>query len=218
MEITWYGLGCVRLAERGYPTLVIDPFDGEATGLQPPRGGADVVLSSLLIDDARSLRWTGLGSVGRTLASPGEFEIGGAFITGVASPRAGGDPAVALDNIVYTVTMGGVAICHLGELGRALTHAQVEAIGRVDVLLIPVGIEDGLTMAMASETVSLIEPNVVVPIQYATPGLRVTRASVEAFLKEMGVTNPTGAPVLRVAAGEELEETRVILLEPSSER
>ncbi len=35
MEITWYGLGCVRLAERGYPTIVIDPFDGEATGLQP---------------------------------------------------------------------------------------------------------------------------------------------------------------------------------------
>ncbi len=60
--------------------------------------------------------------------------------------------------------MGGVAICHLG-LGRALTHAQVEAIGRVDVLLIPVGIGDGLTMAMASETVSLIDPNVVVPIR-----------------------------------------------------
>ena len=218
MEITWYGLGCIRLAERGFPTVVIDPFDEETAGLRLPRGGVDVVLSSLLVDDVHDLRWIGLESVGRTLASPGEYEIGGVFITGVASPRAAGDPTVALDNIVYTVTMGGVVVCHLGELGRALTHAQIEAIGRVDVLLFPVGIEVGLTMTMASETVSLIEPNVVVPIQFATPDLRVNRTSVEAFLKEMGVTNPTSAPALKVAAGEELEETRVLLLEPVVER
>jgi L-ascorbate metabolism protein UlaG (beta-lactamase superfamily) len=151
------------------------------------------------------------------LAAPGEYEIGGMFITGVASPRASGDPAIALDNVVYSVTCGGVTVCHLGELGRALTNAQVEAIGHVDVLLVPVGIEAGLTMGMASETVSLIEPNSVVPMQYATAGLKLQRAGVEGFLKEMGVVNPTCVPSLKVAAGEVLEETQVLLLEPFAE-
>jgi L-ascorbate metabolism protein UlaG (beta-lactamase superfamily) len=215
MELTWYGLGCIRMTERNFPSVVIDPFDEDEAGLSLPRGGADVVLSSRFADDSRTLRWPGLGAVGRTLAAPGEYEIGGVFITGVASPRAGQDSSVALDNVVYTVTYGGVVVCHLGEPGSALTNAQVEAIGHVDVLLVPVGIESGLTMAMASETVSLIEPNIVIPMQYATTGLKVQRAGVEGFLKEMGVTNPTSAPAFRSVAGEELEETRVLLLEAS---
>ncbi|MBN1249714.1 MAG: MBL fold metallo-hydrolase [Anaerolineae bacterium] len=218
MEITWYGLGCFRLTERGYPSVVIDPFNEDETGLRLPRGAAEVVLYSRLTDDTRELRWPGLGSGARTLAAPGEFEIGGAFITGVASPRAAGDPSIALDNVVYTVACGGVVVCHLGELGRALTNAQVEAIGHVDVLLVPVGIDSSFTAAMASETVSLIEPNTVVPMQYATAGLRLPRGGVEGFLKEMGVTNPTCVPSLRVASGEQLEETRILLLEPFVER
>ncbi len=218
MEITWYGLGCFRLSERGCPTVVIDPFNEDETGLRLPRGGVDVVLYSQLTDDARTLQWPGLTSVRRTLAAPGEYEIGGVFIAGVATPRVAGDPSAALENIVYTVTYEGVEICHLGQLGRALTNAQVESVGHVDVLLVPVGIDAGLTMTMASETVSLIEPSIVVPMQYATSGLKLQRGGVEGFLKEMGVATPVSVPSLRMAAGEQLEETRVLLLEPFAER
>ena len=219
MEITWYGLGCFRLTERGYPSLVIDPFNEEEAGLRLPRGGADVVLSSRLVDDARTMNWPGLeASAARTLAAPGEYEIGGVFITGVASPRAVVDPGMSLDNVVYTAAYEGLVVCHLGEIGRALTNAQVEAIGHVDVLLVPVGIEAGLTMTMAAETVSLIEPNTVIPMQYATPGLKLQRGSVEGFLKEMGVTSPTCVSSLKVVPGEQLQEIRVLLLEPSVER
>lgn len=217
MEIMWYGLGCFRVTERGYPSVVIDPFSEDETGLRLPRGTAEVVLYSRLTDDALELHWPGLGGDAHILAVPGEYEIGGAFITGIASPRAADDPSVALDNVVFTVAYGGVVVCHLGELGQALTNAQVEAIGRVDVLLVPVGVEAGLTVTMASETVRLIEPNTVVPMQYATTGLTLHRGGVEGFLKEMGVSNPTTVPSLRVAAGEQLEETRVLLLEPITE-
>ncbi|MCU0521500.1 MAG: MBL fold metallo-hydrolase [Anaerolineae bacterium] len=219
MEITWYGLGCFRLTERGCPSLVFDPFDEEEAGLRLPRSGADVVLSSRLIDNPSNVRWPWLdGSAARTLAAPGEYEIGGVFITGVASPRVASDPGITLDNVVYTASYGGVVVCHLGELGRALTSAQVESIGHVDVLLVPVGMEAGLTMAMASETVSLIEPDTVIPMQYATPGLRLPRGTVEGFLKEMGVVSPTCISSLKVVAGEHREETRVLLLEPSVDR
>ena len=85
--------------------------------------------------------------------------------------------------------------------------------GHVNVLLVPVGLPFGLTMMMASEIVSLVEPDIVVPMQYQTPGLLVERDGVEGFLKEMGVTQPTLMPSLRAIPGAEPEETQIVLLE-----
>jgi hypothetical protein len=47
MEITWYGLGCLRIIERGYPAIVTDPFDEEETSYPLPHLRADVVTSSV---------------------------------------------------------------------------------------------------------------------------------------------------------------------------
>jgi L-ascorbate metabolism protein UlaG (beta-lactamase superfamily) len=213
MEIAWFGLGCFRLSERGCPTIVTDPFEESTTGLRLPRTAVDVVTSSLLMDDPQEARWPGLrGERIHTVAGPGEYEIGGVFITGVAS--IGQVRGNGLRNIIFAVNCQGVVVCHLGALSRTPTQAQIEPIGRVDVLLVPVGLSDGLTMALASETVSLIEPDIVIPMQYETPGLLVDRGPVDLFLKEMGVTHPTVLPTLKVAAGAETEETQVVLLEP----
>ncbi len=209
MEIAWYGLGCFRLTERGYPTIVTDPFDEASTGLHLPRAAVSVVTWSQLMDDPEELHWPGLQGDIHTVASPGEYEIGGVFITGIASTGGG-----MAQNVIFAINCEGVIVCHLGALGRTLTQAQIEPIGRVNVLLMPVGLADGLTMTMASETVSLIEPDIVIPMQYATPGLLVDRGPVDHFLKEMGVAHPTVVPSLKVSAGAEPEETQIVLLEP----
>jgi L-ascorbate metabolism protein UlaG (beta-lactamase superfamily) len=216
MEITWHGLGCFSLSERGYPTIVTDPFDPSETGLLLPRAAVDVVTWSALLEDPQEASWPGLrapvppGKI-HTLASPGEYEIGGAFITAIASLGAGQD--VAAQNIVYTVNCGGIVVGHLGRMVNTPSQALVEAIGRVNVLLVPVGLSGGLTMAMASETVRLVEPDIVVPMQYRTPDPLVERDGVEGFLKEMGVTQPVVMPSLKVTAGAEPEETQIVLLE-----
>ena len=173
MEIVWYGLGCFRLSERGYPTIVTDPFEEASTGLHLPRAGVSVVTWSQLMDDPHEAHWPGLQGEIHTVASPGEYEIGGVFITGIASTGQAG--AGVAQNVIFAINFEGVVVCHLGALGQSLTQAQIEPIGRVNVLLMPVGLSDGLTMTMASETVSLIEPDIVIPMQYATPGL--TRGS-----------------------------------------
>ncbi len=213
MELTWYGLGCFRIVERGYPAIVTDPFDVEETGLTLPRSRTPVVLSSTLLDEPEKVRWRGLRGVAHTLAGPGEYEIGGVFITGIVSYKDRKRGAQLGQNVIYTIEINGAVVCHLGELGHVLTQAQVEAIGPVNVLLIPVGIVNGLTPAMASEIVSLVEPDVVVPMQYKTPGLKVERRSVHRFLKEMGVAQATPVPTLKVSVGRAAEETRVVLME-----
>lgn len=214
MEIEWYGLGCFRLTERGCPSIVTDPFDESQTGLRLPQAEADIVTSSFLLEDSREATWPRILGTPRTLAAPGEYEIGGVFITGVASSRARKRGARPEQNVVYTINYDGVAVCHLGELARAPTQAEVEAMGRVTVLLVPVGIPGGMTPAVASETVSLIEPEIVVPMQYRVPGLRTERKPVAGFLKEMGVTDPSAVPSLRVTSGGEPDELQVVLLEP----
>jgi len=215
MELTWYGLGCFRIVERGYPAVVLDPFNEEETGLVLPRSRAEIVTSSELLDEPQQARWKGLRSVVRTLAGPGEYEIGGLFITGVATFRDCKRGVEAGQNVVFSVNVNGVVVCHLGELGHTPTQTQVEAMGTVNVLLIPVGLPGGMTPAMASEIVSLVEPDIVVPMNFKTPGLKLTRNPVNRFLKEMGVTYGDPQPSLKVlSGGSGAEETQVVLLEP----
>ena len=214
MEMIWHGLGCFRLSERGYPSVVTEPFDAREVGLSLPRARADIVTSSTLIDDPSDQRWPGLRGVTRTVAAPGEYEIGGVFITGVPSSRGRKRGEGAGENIIYTVNFDGVVVCHLGKLGRPPSQALVEKFGRIDVLLVPVGIPGALTDAMASEAVSLIEPDVVIPMEYKVPGLTVERKPVTGFLKEMGVTHPTTLSSLKVSRGAGAEETQIVLLEP----
>jgi hypothetical protein len=67
---------------------------------------------------------------------------------------------------------------------------------------------------MAAEAVSLVEPEIVVPMQTYLPGLTIDRKSVDGFLKEMGVTDPQESPMLKITAAGEAEETQIVLLQP----
>ncbi len=214
MEITWYGLGCFRITERGYPAVITDPFDEDETGYALPHARAEIVSLSTPLEDAAKVRWRGFRGVQRTLASPGEYEIGGLFVTGVNSYRDAKKGALHGENIIYIFEMNGFSVCHLGELGHVLNQSRIEAIGNVNVLLIPVGLKKGLTPSMASEVISLIEPNIIIPMDYHTPGLKAKRASVDRFLKEMGISSTTTEAVLKIASGKIPEATTVIVLEP----
>ncbi|MBN1877605.1 MAG: MBL fold metallo-hydrolase [Anaerolineae bacterium] len=213
MELTWYGLGCFRIVERGYPTIVTDPYVAEDVGGVLPRGRTDIVLSSILLDEPEKIHWPGLRNVSRTIAGPGEYEMGGVFVTGIASFKDRKRGADSGQNVIYSINVNGVVICHLGELGHTPTQAQVEAMGAVNVLLIPVGLADGLSPAMASEIVSLVEPDIVIPMNYHVPGIQAARQPVARFLKEMGVAHGETVESLKLSSGQTSEETQVMLLE-----
>jgi len=214
MELTWYGLGCFRISERGYPTVLTDPFDEERAELALPRVRVDIVTSSWFIDEPENARWKGIRGVSHTIAGPGEYEIGGVFLAGVTTFRDRKRGALLGQNIVYSFNVNGVVVCHLGELGSTPTQAQIEAMGRVNVLLIPVGIPDGLSLTMASEIISLIEPDVVVPMHYKTSESQEKRMPVTRFLKEMGVAQSSPVPMLKLSSGSIPEEPQIVLLEP----
>jgi L-ascorbate metabolism protein UlaG (beta-lactamase superfamily) len=117
-------------------------------------------------------------------------------------------------NTVYVIELDDVRVCHLGDLGHALAADMLEAIGNIDVLLVPVGGGNTLEAAAAAEVVRQVDPRVVIPMHYALPALKTELAPVERFLKEMGVPEAAPQPRLTVQPSSTESETRVVVLEP----
>ena len=117
---------------------------------------------------------------------PGEYEIGGVLIIGIATFHDKEKGEKRGKNTVYLLEIDEITICHLGDLGHVLTGEQVEEIDDVDVLLLPVGGVSTINAATAAEVVRQIEPKVVIPMHYQTPALKKELEPVGKFLKEIG--------------------------------
>jgi L-ascorbate metabolism protein UlaG (beta-lactamase superfamily) len=210
MEITWYGQSCFRLSERGLANVVTDPFPPDV-GLTFPRPRAHVVTVSH--DDPACQYTSGVRGPFTLIDGPGEYEIGGVFITGIATYADGKKGADRGLNIVYTYHYDGLTVCHLGLLGHVPTQSQVENLGAVDVLLVPIGGYGSLTPAKASEVISLFEPSLVVPMNYKVKGLSVTLGTLGPFLKEMGLEKAETQDTLKASKAAAEEGTKVVVLE-----
>lgn len=209
MEITWYGLSCFRLIDRGKASIITDPYSSKL-GLAPLKVRGDVVTIS---HDAPGHNFDG-GVSGRrhTLSGPGEYEIGGVFITGISTIEEVGQT----QNLLFLFDFGDITIAHLGDMSKVPTQTQTEALEQVDVLLVPVGGGKSLNAAKAAELVSMLEPSIVIPMHYKIPRLKIDLESVDRFLKEMGVSDPGEEASLKITSGGLPEETQVVLLTPKA--
>ncbi len=175
MEITWYGLSCFRLTDRGMATVVTDPFDHRQAGYEPLKLKADIVTVSHDAPGHNHLE--AIKGTPYIITGPGEFEVGGVFITGIQLGSAHQQEGER--NTVYVFDYSSLTVAHLGDLNRVPTQSEVEAIGPVNVALLPIGSGRGLNAARAAEVVSLLEPNIVIPMHYATPNCNLPLELVE---------------------------------------
>jgi L-ascorbate metabolism protein UlaG (beta-lactamase superfamily) len=220
MEITWYGLSCFRLTERGSATVVTDPYDGRQDGDWPVKLSADIVTVSQ--EEPGYPYLEAIKGTPYVISSPGEYEVGGVFITGIQTAGQKGSESARetgqLQNTLYVFDFDTITVAHLGSLDRILTQAEIEAIGTVNVALVPVGqihpeAGRGLSPARAAEVISLLEPNIVVPMHSSILSLD----SLSKFLKEMGLSEVETQPSLKVTKASLPEETKVIVLDHQRE-
>jgi L-ascorbate metabolism protein UlaG (beta-lactamase superfamily) len=212
MEITWYGHSCFRLMERGMATVVCDPFDHNLVGYEALKLKADVLTVSQ--DSPEHNFVNAVNGDPHLITGPGEFEIGGVFITGVQTNGLARKNEPELRNTLYVFEYNGITVAHLGEMNRVPTQAEVEALGPVKVALVPVGDGDSLNAAKAAEVISLIEPSIVIPMHYATPDAMGKLDPLSKFLKEMGISELEPISSLKLTGASSLpQETRVVVLE-----
>jgi L-ascorbate metabolism protein UlaG (beta-lactamase superfamily) len=209
MEITWYGHSCFRINERSMATVVTDPFDHAEIGYSELQLKADIVTVSYDAPGYNHMK--AVKGSNWQITGPGEYEIGGVFLTGVPTEKK--EKENNGRNMVYVFDYDGVTVAHLGNLTGVLNRKEVEALGKVDVLLVPVGGGKGLTAAKAAEVVNLIEPGIVVPMHYKTPDVKVQLGELNSFLKQMGISEkPKPEENLKVTSRDIPEETKVVVL------
>ena len=210
MDITYYGHSCFRITERGNISIVTDPY-GEDLGLGAPKPKGDIVTVSHDAPGHNDVE--GVRSYTYVLGGPGEYEFSGVFIYGVPLhhvPEAG-EPH---RNVGYVANYGGLTVAHLGDLRHIPDQSTIEAMGEVNVALVPVGGGGALRASEAAEVIALIEPNYIVPMHYALPGLAIELEPVDKFLKEMGVSKVQEEDSLRVTNSSLPEQPQVVVLTP----
>lgn len=123
-----------------------------------------------------------------TLEGPGEYEAGPFSIKGEAAWRHIDTEADAKIATVYRIEVMGIRIGVIGNVSQKLTDEQFEALGVVDILVIPVG-GGGYTIDAtdATKLVRQIEPKVVIPVHYKDPGINyeVPQEELDVFVKEL---------------------------------
>jgi len=209
MDITWLGHSCFRI--RGsHATVITDPYSS-SLGYSLGKPTAHIVTVSHQHPGHSYVQ--GISGEPRQIAGPGEYEIRGALVIGVATfhDTVGGRKRGR--NTVYLMEIDEVSVCHLGDLGHVLTAAQVEEIDNVDVLLLPVGGVSTINAPMAAEVVRQLEPKVVVPMHYKTQAISRELEPVGRFLKEIGVKEITPQPKLSFTKSSLPASTQVFLLD-----
>ena len=211
-DITWLGHACFRLRGKD-ATIVTDPFD-RGIGLEVPRPRADIVTISR--DDPNHNAEATIKGEPRVLRAPGEYEVKGVFINGVATYADAKKGALHGKNTVFVYELDDLVICHLGGLGHTLSAAQVEALSDVSVLLVPVGSPDALDAAKAVEVIGQIEPAIVIPMMYKTGPETLNLEPLDRFAREMGLKEWVAQDKLVLKSNDLPDTTQVVVLEVKS--
>lgn len=209
MDVTWLGQSCFRLRGRS-AAVVTDPY--------PPALGPRLRLEGDVVTvshDHEHHNHVQAVKAAHVIDGPGEYEVAGVTVIGLPTFHDREQGAEHGRNTVYVIEVDEVRVCHLGDLGHSLDDGVLEALGAVDVLLVPVGGGRALDAAQAAEVVRQVEPRYVVPMHYGHPAIRLELAPVDRFLQEMGVAEAEPQPRLSVQASSTAEtETRVVVLDP----
>ena len=145
---------------------------------------------------------------------PGEYEIQNVFISATAVYPAGakGEEANKQRNLIFVYEIDDITVCQPGAITQMPTQSQIEVLGNVDILLVPVGGGPTLNASKASELIGLIQPSIVIPIYYALPNQANGLDPVDKFLKEMGQSQIEPKDRLRIAHSNLPLETQIVVL------
>ena len=209
MEISWLGHSCFKIKGR-QATVITDPYPPDL-GYSLGKPTAHIVTVSHRHPGHSYVQ--GIGGEPRLVTGPGEYEISGVLITGIATFHDRERGQKRGKNTVYLMEVDEVSVCHLGDLGHVLTAEQVEEIGNVDVLLLPVGGVSTINAPVAAEVVRQLEPKAVVPMHYKTEALSWELEPVDRFLKEIGVKEINSQPKLSFTRSSLPASTQVFLLD-----
>jgi len=206
VELTYYGANCVRLAAKKAQIVVDDNL--AKLGLKTVTKPADISLRTNKMFPEHP-------DAAFRAEMPGEYEIAGVVIHGIAA-RAHMDEEDKNSAVIYTIQADDTKVAIIGHIYPELTESQLEAIGMVDVAVVPVG-GNGYTLdgVGALKVIKQIEPKVVIPTHFSDKAIRyeVPQAELADAVKNLGMETGETAAKYKIKPSELSDTTRLIVLE-----
>ncbi len=209
MQINWNGLGSFTIISKpaqAEVTLITNPFTSTELKLKS-------VEASIVVQSHEGKDTSNLGAVSpehpeegrKTFIIPqaGEYEVQGVFVTGIHAPKKDGSA-----HTIYRFDAEGMRVGFLGALDRTLTTADIEALGPIDILIIPAGGKDVLSAAQAAEVVAQVEPRLVIASYVGDTDY----GTVDALKRELGCQTEDVGKLKIARAGLPEEDMKMVLL------
>lgn len=183
MQIFWYGQACFKILSQDL-VLITDPYSRKI-GLTPPRVKANFVTVShnhLSHNNIETIRGNPI-----VFNGPGEYETKNLRCTGISTFHDKNEGRKLGPNVVYIIELEKIKICHLGDLGHLPSSQQIEKINGIDILMVPVGETNMISIKEAISLINELEPRIVIPMHYKLKGLKRKLSSLSKFCTEWGV-------------------------------
>ena len=201
MEIKWLGHSCFLIKGKE-KAIITDPYHPNlGYSLGEPK--ADIVTISQFHPGHSYIE--GVDNNPKQIKGTGEYEIGGAFITGIATFHDNQKGNIRGENTIYIIEMDGITLCHLGDLGHPLSPQLIEELGAIDILFLPVGEVSTISVDTAVEIVRQLNPHIVIPMHYKGD-------AGDKFLKRMGIQEAEVKSKLSVTSSSLPASTQIVVL------
>ena len=209
MTIQWLGHSCFLITNNSGVRLLTDPFD-DTVGYELPRVECDVVASSHDHFDHNHFQCIPGEYV--KLTEAGETTVCGIPVKGIPTYHDDQKGALRGNNIIYNFNIDGIQLCHCGDIGHQLSDETIQAIGHVDILMLPVGSVYTVDGKGAKKIVDALKPHIVIPMHYRTEDCKLDVESNAEFLEAMKdwKTEQAGN---KITLSGDLGEKRMILMQ-----
>ena len=207
MDIIWMGHSCFRLHDADM-VVVTDPYPA-SIGLRIDNRPASVVTVSNSHPNHSHVQ--GVEGEPKVFAAPGEYEFNGIGARGVMTPLAEGQPKEER-NVAFTIEIGGINICHLGDMSVPMATRMIDELKPVDVVLVPTGGHCTLDVDQVYQVLQDLDAKVVIPMHYQTPGVNVEMDPIDNFVRRMGLDAAQPQPRLVVTTANLGTDMRVVVM------
>ena len=215
MKIKWLGHACFLITSEQGVRIITDPYKmGGDIKYTPTDRTADIITVSHDHFDHNEVSW--VSGIPEIFKDKSPKDIKSIQFRGVATFHDTSGGGQRGPNTVICFSVDGVRLCHLGDLGHRLDSKQVNDIGEIDVLLIPVGGHFTIDANTATQTCDDLKPKVIIPMHFKTPKLDFPIAGVDDFLVgKKNVSKPDTGEV-EFKAGQLSEVTQIVVLKPAA--
>jgi L-ascorbate metabolism protein UlaG (beta-lactamase superfamily) len=204
VELSYFGANCIRITTKKAQIVVDDNL--QQLGLKSVTKPADISLKTFKDVPDHESRFS--------VDMPGEYETAGIIVHGVAA-RAHMDEEGKNSATIYTLEADETRVAILGHIYPELSEDQLEQIGMVDILVVPVG-NSGYTLDAigALKIIKQIEPKVVIPTHYADKAVKYEVPQVELAdaLKNLGMEASEPLDKYKYKPAELSDSTKLVVL------